>query len=187
MSQRYGRSAARSYDATRESRRRWLRENEVVAGMLRDARGSVLDVPVGTGRFLGLYRSLGLAVTGVDISEHMLAEARRRVRGGDKTTLSVGDATSLEHASKSHDSVVCVRLLNLMSEENMTRALLECCRVARSRVVLTIRLGPEYVLGATTAVHDEKRFARAVASADWRVAEKVPVLRWRVICLRRKT
>jgi ubiquinone/menaquinone biosynthesis C-methylase UbiE len=48
-------------------------------GLLRQARGRVLDIGIGTGATLGLYPS-GVQVVGVDVSQRMLERAVRRAR-----------------------------------------------------------------------------------------------------------
>jgi 2-polyprenyl-3-methyl-5-hydroxy-6-metoxy-1,4-benzoquinol methylase len=81
-----GRKAA-TYDEIRRKQQRWHLENEAVERMMANATGTVLDVPVGTGRYLPLWHRLGLACAGIDASEEMLALARATVNPEDKVTL----------------------------------------------------------------------------------------------------
>lgn len=90
----------------------------------------VLDVASGTGeaaRFL-VERS-GAHVVGVDRSASMIARARRRTRGLERSAVFVrGDAHALPFRSASFDHVICECTLSLLDKEV---ALAEMARVAR--------------------------------------------------------
>lgn len=79
--------------------RRWVTEQ---------ARGRVVEIAVGTGLNLPLYPP-EVSVIGVELSEPMLAHARRRAAGAglaDRVDLIQGDAQALELADGSADTVV---------------------------------------------------------------------------------
>ena len=78
------------------------------------AVGDVLEVAVGTGRNLPLYRR-ARTVVGVELSEPMLARARKRARAaGIDVDLRVGDAHRLEVPDTSVDAVVfCLALCSI--------------------------------------------------------------------------
>lgn len=166
-----GRKAA-TYEAIRTRQARWHWENEHVERALRAlAPVSVLDCPVGTGRFLPLYRKLGCDVRGVDASEEMLALARRKSRG--YVSLEIGDASDLDSGYEAaYDVVVCVRFFDLIDEDAMLKVMRELCRVARRAVILTIRLGPEYVPKANTATHSRPKFLALVRRLGFVVTEE---------------
>ena len=75
--------------------------------VLRDARGDVLEIAVGTGTNLPYY-PIGVRLTGVDFSRPMLeiAEQRARALGVDFTGLTA-DAEALPFAAARFDAVVC--------------------------------------------------------------------------------
>lgn len=158
--------------------------------MLADVRrgGRLLDVPVGTGRFLGLYEGLGVRVVGIDLSEDMLREAGKKLRGHewDFCSLWKGSATELDYETRHFDTAVCVRFLNLIDEKSLRLVMAELFRVTRSRIVLTIRLGDK-ASGKFLATHDRGRFLALIRRAGWRVGEEVPVFRqgWVVMRLER--
>lgn len=190
----HGRKAA-TYDEIRTKQQRWTLENDAVDKLLRKLKpvSSVLDVPVGTGRFLPLYEVLSVAtVFGVDVSEEMLALARqkvtRRMRQNATVELALGDATKLDASDATVDVVVCVRFLDLIDEEAMRKVVTELCRVARRGVILTIRLGDAYVPKTNTAEHDRAAFNRLVKKLGWRVEESIPIFDagWTVMRLGRK-
>jgi len=72
---------------------KWRREQEVVASFLKELpRGAIiLDVPVGTGRFIPCYRETALRWYGLDISRDMLREAKRTAVAEAKLILLYGD------------------------------------------------------------------------------------------------
>jgi ubiquinone/menaquinone biosynthesis C-methylase UbiE len=158
-----GRKAA-TYEAIRARQARWAWENEMVEQALRAlAPSSVLDCPVGTGRFLPLYGSLAAHVLGLDASEEMLALARRKKRRhAGRHKLEIGDATSTGCDDGRYDVAVCVRFLDLIDEDAMRAVMRELCRVARRAVLLTIRFGTEYVPKSNTATHSRQKFLALV-------------------------
>ena len=183
----HGRKAA-TYDEIRRRQRRWKIENETVERMLRQLSPiNVLDCPVGTGRFLAVYRALGCTVLGIDASRSMINLARKKLRGHGYTTLEVGDATATDLRDRSYDTVVCVRFLDLIDEAAMRAVMRELCRVAGRAVILTIRLGPQYVNKSNTATHSGNKFMLMVRRLGWRVEESVPVLNagWTIMRLGR--
>lgn len=93
------------------------------------ATGDVLEIAVGTGRNLAHYPSQ-IRLTGIDISEAMLARAgERRVEQGREADLRLGDAQRLEFADASFDTVVCT--LSLCSIPDDRAAVAEAKRVLR--------------------------------------------------------
>jgi ubiquinone/menaquinone biosynthesis C-methylase UbiE len=93
------------------------------------ASGDVLEVAVGTGLNLGAYPS-GIQLTGVDLSEAMLAIARTRAAElGRKVELRQGDAHALPFADATFDTVVCT--FGLCAIPNINTALGEMTRVLR--------------------------------------------------------
>jgi len=94
----------------------------------------ILDVGTGTGRAALLMARGGADVTGVDASEEMLEEARRRAaEDGARIRFTRGDAHALKFHDKEFDVVICLRVL--MHAPNWRRCLGECCRVAERLVI----------------------------------------------------
>lgn len=140
----YEGESAEHYDDLRAHDPKWQREQEAVRRYLHAvavADSTVLDVPVGTGRFLPLYLELGCSVLGIDASEDMLNEARQ-VATGDQV-LAQGDITHLDLDHSSVDVAVCVRLLNLVDLGMVQSALEELARVTRSHLIIGIRTRPD--------------------------------------------
>lgn len=140
---RYRGETARSYVGRRSNSLKWRREQALVARLMgRLPRGSsILDVPFGTGRFVGVYATHGHRVYGLDISSDMLVEARRAHPGASTVQgLIRGDAESLPLANRAVDYVLCMRLLNLTPLSVVRAVVSEFSRIARKGIILEVRV-----------------------------------------------
>src|SRR3990167_9507924 len=138
---KYNGEIAKGYDAKREDGEKWKAEDRIVGELLSDlpAGTSVLDCPVGTGRFIPFYESKGFRVLGLDISDDMLREASQKARGDD-TYLKFGDARELDFPDQSYDVAICIRLMRwLETKEMQLKVLSELMRVAKKRVIFNVR------------------------------------------------
>lgn len=76
----YTSDVAHSYDSDREVEDIWQIEQKYIEkevnDFIKDAK--LLDIPIGTGRFIPVYERRGIQVLGVDISSDMLAEAFKK-------------------------------------------------------------------------------------------------------------
>jgi len=150
---------AATYDEARDREAKWRREHDAVTEFLQGAAGTVLDIPVGTGRFLSLYRELGLEAVGFDVSDEMLSLARQKDAAA---RLDQGDIFGIPLPNKSVDTAVCVRLLNLITEDEMVMAIKELARVTRDRMILSIRTGDAIGRKTRSWTHRETAFHAAV-------------------------
>jgi SAM-dependent methyltransferase len=95
--------------------------------------GDLLDVPCGFGRHSVPLARAGYRVTGVDRSETLLAEARRRAGGERWPKLTRADYRDLPFADASFDAAVNLfSSLGYLGDEEDTKALAEIGRVLRS-------------------------------------------------------
>ena len=129
-----GREAG-SYDRDRAIEPLWHVENAFVGDLLRRNRiESLLDMPVGTGRFFDLYPRC--EVVGVDLSEHMLAQAA--TRAGESAAVSIrllrASATALPLGDAQFDLVLCWRFLHLLPAEVLPTVFAEMKRVCRGTI-----------------------------------------------------
>jgi len=92
----------------------------------------VLEVGCGTGHFTRWLAGQQLRAVGLDISEVMLAEARRR----DGVEYVHGDAQALPFADQTWDLVALITTLEFVPDPE--RAILEAMRVARKGLLLGV-------------------------------------------------
>lgn len=161
---------ADTYDARRSVSARWRGEHAIVAGWLEafPAGTTVIDVPVGTGRFLGLCLRRGYEVVGMDASADMLAQARGKADGG--ATLLQGDIRAIALADRSRDVAIAVRILNLLAPDDLRRAILELQRVADKAIMCSLRVaGRRGQMARAYRVQD----IEAHLVAGWRIGDDV--------------
>lgn len=124
------------YDALAEILSFWQNARwraELVARISASEPKQILDVATGTaGVALALARRTGADVSGIDISESMLARGRDRVRGAgldNRIKLQAGRAEELPFATGSFDAVSFTYLLRYVHDPAETLA--ELARVLR--------------------------------------------------------
>lgn len=135
---------ARRYDSLRAARPKWQQEQAIVRRFLEGlAPGTrLLDVPVGTGRFLPFCAELGLRSAGADISPGMIGEARS-VAGslaGGFLDLQVADAERLPFADGAFEALVSHRFIKwLPDDQRVVTCLREFARVCRGTMLLQVK------------------------------------------------
>lgn len=116
----------------------------------REAGGRILEIGVGTGLSFDDYDAR-TEITGIDMSEPMIARARARAKSGRYPfvkELVVMDAHALTYADGSFDCVVGQFVITLV--EDPERVLSECARVVRpgGEIILVNHLYSERGLAA---------------------------------------
>jgi ubiquinone/menaquinone biosynthesis C-methylase UbiE len=142
LSRSYIDSNARDYDEKRVGRKKWLVEERIVKGFLEQLPegASILDIPVGTGRFIPFYKIHNFKVTGMDVSKDMLEESQKKVIAENfNLTLKQGSIFDIDFPDKNFDFVVCVRFLNWINYDNLSIAIKEIARVAQNGLIVGVR------------------------------------------------
>lgn len=134
----YRGALAQNYEKDRIVELIWEKEQNFIAQHINklDRGGSILDVPVGTGRFINLYLNHGMSVFGIDISEDMLVEVRKKFGNTQNIKLERGDATYLSHGDSSVDYIICWRLVHLLPKVALAKMIFEFARVARKEIII---------------------------------------------------
>jgi len=140
---------AENYDRDREGTDFWEREQtaleEMIGKINLERNTTVLDSPIGSGRFLPVYQKHGFIVTGSDISEDILSVAQAKIREHDQTTLVAADgAKRLPFGDGEFDLVVSFRFLQyVLSVRDARFAISEFARVTKRWAVLEMGLSTE--------------------------------------------
>jgi SAM-dependent methyltransferase len=122
------------------------------------AGGDLLDVPCGFGRHAVPLARAGYRAVGVDRSEALLAEARRRAGGERWPKLTRADYRDLPFSDESFDAALNLfTSLGYLGDEQDTEVLGEICRVLRPGGRLVIEI-----------LHRD-RLVRQFREQDWRL------------------
>ncbi len=139
----------------------------------------VLEVATGSGE---MFRRLvkvnpSGATIGLDLSPNMAAKTQRRARmefPNARTQCKAVDARYMPYRDDTFDAVVCCYMLELLSSDDIVRALLEFRRVLRRRGTMTLVL-----IGENTEIFNQLyKVAGKVAPAFWgrQVEQDIPEL-----------
>jgi len=110
---------------------------------LRNKVGKILDCACGTGRDLLLFNSFGYDVSGSDMSDSMLAVARRRIHeNGLKIPLYKADFQGLQNAfAQKFDAVVCLGNAISEADVDVVKALNSMKSVLNSNGIIVLDQG----------------------------------------------
>jgi ubiquinone/menaquinone biosynthesis C-methylase UbiE len=145
LSTRYTGGIASSYEAMRTGSTDWPKEQAVVERFLRTLPqgSSIVDVPVGTGRFLEFYKAFGLKPTGLDISLDMMDSAKAKAAAlALDIDFRKADIRHIDAPDKSFDTALCVRFVNWVDFAGFEAVMAELARVARDTIIVSVRVWP---------------------------------------------
>jgi ubiquinone/menaquinone biosynthesis C-methylase UbiE len=110
------------------------------------AGAHILDLPCGAGRLLPLLKRFGYKVTGVDVSDYMLLQARRYAGPAGENCLEETDSFQTANIfqtgfkDKCFDAVLCNRLFQYFPEPELRQqALKELKRISKGPIVVSFR------------------------------------------------
>jgi SAM-dependent methyltransferase len=143
---KYTGPVAANYESDRQVEAHWWKEDEFIREFFREkVVSSLLDTPVGTGRFFQHYKRAGIVV-GLDVSEDMLNEARLKLALLPPATIGSverGDIFSLRFSDRQFSLAVVWRLLHLIPADLLPGAIGELSRVTdRELLVQTYTVVP---------------------------------------------
>jgi len=137
----YHGDVAKGYLDKRLQQASWHREQEVVQALLNGLPDGikVLDVAIGTGRFVPMYLAKNMSVDGIDISADMLAAARQALGPDyDRCRMTLGSADALPYEDQCFDLVVCFRFFGLIPLSMARRVLAQIERVSRGPMIIRV-------------------------------------------------
>jgi SAM-dependent methyltransferase len=204
----YSGDRATAYDDRRSKSKRWRAEIKAMEMMLRQIQAThVLDCPFGTGRWLPQYAESNMRVTGIDLSGGMLEQARSKLdafpeKAAHNVTLIEQSIFDLEPTQYQGDVdlVVCVRFLNWISFEDVTKVAKVLSSIGSKQMIIGVSVIPANAsflrrtiymasLWLNNArrdegkppqfVHDEKEVLQLFSGFGWEVAEKSLITRRR--------
>lgn len=134
----FDQNSARFYESWRRSSQSRAVERsleKLVVSLLQPEPGQrVLDIGCGTGNHLIMLNKMGLNVSGVDASAHIVQEARSRL--GHRSTIKRGMAEDLPFEDNEFDFAVLINTLEFLDDP--LTALREAGRVANRKVFIGV-------------------------------------------------
>lgn len=141
---KYHGAVATGYDAKRVNDPKWTVEQAIIEGWLDQMPegATVLDAPMGTGRFIDAYARRKFTVYGLDRSADMLKEAQKKLPAGSAANFNfrVGDVRDTRLPDKSVDATLNIRITRWLSPEECQQMIREMQRVSRSAIIWTARV-----------------------------------------------
>ena len=143
---KYVNKKAEEYEANRVNTIQWQKEQKIVELYINKLKPeTILDVPVGTGRFFGKHKT-----TGIDISIDMLDIAEKKADNKDR--LLLGDVFKIDYIDE-FDVVVSMRFLNWVTTEELELVIKNLTKATKKNLILGIHLD----VGQEGSVHFHKK------------------------------
>ena len=141
---KYVGNIAANYVKGRADKPNWQWEQGQVEAWVRSLPkgASIVDVPFGTGRYVPFYRSMGLKVSGVDISADMIKAAEQELGSAFQgIDARVGRAEALPYEDASFDYLLSGRFIQWLPDmKTVEQALGEFSRVTRREMLLQLNI-----------------------------------------------
>lgn len=160
----YNGKKATDYDAKREGTKKWQRENDAVESLIPDDVTTVIDIPCGTGRFIPLYRKLGLNWACYDVSSDMILMAQSKFKAGG---FYIGDIRKLPaNLTNTFDLAVCCRLTGWLNPSDLELAVKELLRVAKVAIIgIRVVYQDQPIQKGRLWIHSSWHFAKILESS----------------------
>lgn len=156
LSKIYHGRIARNYDEERERTTLWHKTQTIIESLLEKIITKdtiLLDVPIGTGRFIATYERLGCTVLGVDISDEMLEIAAKKI-SSNKITLKCGDVFNLNFTA---NVVLCVGFLYLLNFADVCKTIANIVSVHPKHIIVTDTIRGLYKTPKTQSDSDVRK------------------------------
>ncbi|TGL59769.1 class I SAM-dependent methyltransferase [Leptospira ognonensis] len=135
---------AKSYESNRVNDRFWKWEHETLSKILQDGKkiNTIVDCPVGTGRFFSIYKTLNAKITGVDISPDMLKESKNKMELlGISDQVKLLSSDLLDYKKEEYgeaDLFISFRLFHLITPTKIEAMVNKIASVSKDFVILQI-------------------------------------------------
>lgn len=147
-------------------------EDSLLLKLLAPVRGErILDIGCGTGRHLDMFLNMGLDVTGLDASSHMLDIAKKRL--GHRASLYLGSAEDLPFEDNTFNIATMITTLEFV--DDTSKAVEEACRVTKDRVFFGVlnRYSLKGIERRIKGIFAETVFNRARFFGMWELTREV--------------
>lgn len=170
LKQKYTGPNIKNYVNKREATPQWIQETKIMGELLaRYPSRTIVDIPVGTGRFMQFYAKNRNKVIGLDVSADMLEQARAEAARQklQSPRLELADIFEVDPASYRADVAVCLRFLNHLEQEWVPRALKSLAAIATEAVIASCTtVDPGNLTDEQRAVYERQEAKRRRPSND---------------------
>jgi SAM-dependent methyltransferase len=190
----YSRRHAQQYESKRQGKR-WKLETRTFRSLFgRVNPTTVLDCPVGTGRWFDIYQEHGATVLGIDLSKDMLAEAAKKIRAGAKITLKRADILTGDgdELGAGYELIVCIRFVHWLRLRDVARLMARFSATRSPYLLLGARVSldtpeegePERERSLVARlkhaltfshVHEEKTLLGVLSERGWSLVQRVRI------------
>lgn len=143
LSETYVDKVAKNYDTERVGQGKWVQEQKAMDKLIAHIPegSSLIDIPVGTGRFFPFYKERNLNVTGLDISKDMLSEAQQKAKKEklENVDFKVENILDISLKDGAVTTCLCVRFLNWLKWPLVEQAFSEIHRVSSQYMIVGMR------------------------------------------------
>lgn len=157
---RYTGARIKDYVSKREQTPQWIKETKIMADLLaRFPSKTVVDIPVGTGRFMQFYAKHKNKVIGLDVSPDMLEQARSEAERYKVKAprIELADIFEVDPARYSADVAVSLRFLNHLERDWVGKAIKSLAALASDTVIASIRtVDPDSLSDEERVVHERQ-------------------------------
>ncbi len=140
---KYHGQVAAGYDAKRMNDPKWTCEQRIIEewlGELPDG-ATVLDAPMGTGRFMDICARKKFQLFGLDRQGDMLQQALIKAKAiGYDFKFKVGNVLETGMPDKSVDATLNIRITRWLSPDENVLLMKEMQRISRSKIIWTARV-----------------------------------------------
>lgn len=176
----YQNNNADEYESIRNKSNKWLYEDTSMTKILKKYSNeikSILDAPVGTGRFLNTYENYDNIniIYGIDFSKDMLKHAEKK---SQSSRIHFIHADILNNDIQVEaDMVVCYRFLNLLNWADASKVIINLLRSANKFALLSIRLVDNAYIDETYIedkiyLHRDSDFRSLIYMHGFKIKEK---------------
>ncbi len=180
INQYYTGNNAENYESIRNFRPKWRFEEETFVNILdelHDEIKSIIDAPVGTGRFLEHYKKYkdGIYLYAIDYSSDMLKIVQEKC-DAEQTEVIKHDIINKKLDVLS-DLTVCYRFLNLFSWNESSKALENLFSASKKYILFTIRLvendyQEEMFIENKIYLHRNEDIHSLIVKSDFKIVKK---------------
>ncbi|MGM0567673.1 MAG: class I SAM-dependent methyltransferase [Elusimicrobiota bacterium] len=148
LTKRYKGEIAENYEKKRKKSFVWEKEQLIVEYFLRkiievQPNPTILDIPVGTGRFLPVYNNLPVGeVIGIDISEDMISLAKKKLSKtpNSKIEFRRGNVMDVSTYEFNPSVIVCTRLFWWLHEKEVQKVLNNFLQCGAKHIILSAQV-----------------------------------------------